>query len=133
MKKFVFTFALLVITQLSFAQDGFKADMKKYMTLSGQISTFELLTKDLVKNIPESNQAAFSKDLKVSLDVLMDKMAEMYMTEFTHEDVKAMIEFYETPAGKKLSEKNGVLFEKGQLIGQEWGMGLQGIMMKYME
>ena len=133
MKKFVFTFALLVMTQLSFAQDAFKEDMKKYMTLSGQISTFELLTKDLVKNIPESNQAAFSKDLKVSLDGLMEKMAEMYMTEFTHEDVKEMIQFYETPVGKKLSEKNDVLFEKGQLIGQEWGMGLQGIMMKYME
>jgi hypothetical protein len=34
---------------------------------------------------------------------------------------------------KKLNEKSAILFEKGQQVGQEWAMGLQGVMMKYME
>ncbi len=134
MKKLLFSVVFICIAQFSFAQDAaFKGDMKKFMELSGQMSTFELLTKDIVDNIPDAKKADFQKELKTSLNGLMDKMADMYMTEFTHADVKEFIKFYETPAGKKLSSKTNVLFEKGQAIGQEWGMGLQGIMMKYME
>lgn len=133
MKKIALTFVLFLAAQFAFAQDAFKADMKKYMELSGQLTTFELLTQELSNNIPEEKRADFNKELKASLNILMDKMAEMYMTEFTHDDVKEMIKFYETPVGKKLSSKNGVLFEKGQEVGQEWAIGLQGIIMKYME
>lgn len=133
MKKVALTFILFVAAQFAFAQDAFKTDMKKYMELSGQLNTFEMLTKELETNIPEAKRAEFNKELKSSLNVLMDKMADMYMSEFTHEDVKEMIKFYESPVGKKLNEKSAILFEKGQQVGQEWAMGLQGVMMKYME
>lgn len=133
MKKVALTFILFITAHFAFAQDAFKTDMKKYMELSGQLNTFEMLTKELENNIPEAKRVEFNKELKSSLSVLMDKMAEMYMTEFTHDDVKEMIKFYESPVGKKLNEKSAILFEKGQQVGQEWAMGLQGVMMKYME
>lgn len=133
MKKLVAAFILLLIANVGFAQNTFKQDVVKYLELSGQKKTFELVTKDIVSNIPAAKQEAFKKDLDASINDLMGKMADIYMTELTHDDVKAAIKFYESPAGKKISSKTEVLYTKGQAAGQEWGMGLQEKMMKYMQ
>lgn len=133
MKKVVLAFAMILVCQFSFAQEAFKNDTKKYMDLSGQMKTFELLTKEITLNVEESKRPEFEKELKASMLVLVDKMADMYMTEFTHDDVKKLIQFYESPIGKKLSDKSEVLFDKGQKVGEEWSVGLQGLMMKYMQ
>lgn len=134
MKKLLLAVAFMLVAQMGMAQDAaFKADAVKFLNISGTASTFEMMTKDIVKNAPADKQAAFKKDLDASIQELIGKMADLYMTEFTHEDIKAMIKYYETPVGKKAASKTGVLFEKGQVVGQEWGMGLQSIMMKYME
>lgn len=134
MKKLLVAVAFMLVAQMGMAQDAaFKADAVKFLNISGTASTFEMMTKDIVKNAPADKQAAFKKDLDASIQELIGKMADLYMTEFTHDDIKAMIKYYETPVGKKAAAKTGVLFEKGQVVGQEWGMGLQSIMMKYME
>ena len=133
MKKLLLTFAVLFVAQVALAQDTFKADVVKYLQMSGQRATFEKLTSQYAQNVPAEKQADFKKELNASLDDLMSKMADLYMTEFTHEDIKAFIKFYETPAGKKLTAKSDVLYDKGQAVGQEWGMGFQGILMKYMQ
>lgn len=133
MKKTVLTFAFLLITTIGFSQDGFKNDVVKYLEVSGQSNTFKMITKDLANNIPEAKKAEFQKELDASISDLMGKMAEMYMAEFTHDDIKSLLKFYESPAGKKLTDKTEVLYNKGQTVGQEWGMGLQTMMMKYMQ
>ncbi|MFD2600553.1 DUF2059 domain-containing protein [Flavobacterium suzhouense] len=133
MKKLFLTLIVLFAAQVTFAQDAFKQDIVKYLNLSGQRKTFELLVKDLSSQIPVEKQADFKKDLNASLDDLMNKMADIYMTEFTHEDIKAVIKFYESPVGKKLTDKSAVLYETGNAVGQEWGMGLQTMLMKYMQ
>lgn len=134
MKKLFLTLIVLFAAQVTFAQDAaFKQDIIKFLNLSGQKKTFELLVKDVVNNIPVEKQADFKKELNASLDDLMSKMADIYVTEFTHDDIKALIKFYESPAGKKLTSKSEVLFEKGNAVGQEWGAGLQGMLMKYMQ
>jgi len=133
MKKLLLTAAFLLVAQLGMAQDAFKKDAIKYLELSGQIKTFELVLNDIVKNVPAEKQVAFKKELDVEMKKLMDKMADLYVSEFTHEDIKAAIAFYESPVGKKFSSKTGVLMEQGQAIGQEWGMNLQPLLMKYMQ
>jgi len=134
MKKLVLAAAFMLVAQIAMAQDAtFKTDVVKFLNVSGTTVTFEAITKDLIKNVPVEKQADFKKDLDVSIQELISKMADMYMTEFTHEDVKAMLKFYESPIGKKMSSKAAVLYDKGQAVGQEWGMGLQTIMMKYMQ
>lgn len=133
MKKVVLTFALLLITTIGFSQEAFKKDVVHYLEVSGQSNTFKMITKDLVNNIPEAKKAEFQKELDASINDLMSKMAEMYMSEFTHDEIKALLKFYESPVGKKLTDKTEVLYTKGQIVGQEWGMGLQTMMMKYMQ
>lgn len=133
MKKIFFAALFVLVANFAMAQDAYKQDVLKYLELSGQAKTFEMITKDLVKNIPAEKQADFKKELDASIKDLMGKIADIYVKEFTHDDIKAAIKFYESPAGKKISSKSDVLFEKSQAVGQEWGMGLQSIMMKYMQ
>ena len=122
-----------MITTIGFSQEAFKNDVLKYLDISGQANTFKMITKDLSTNIPEAKKEEFQRDLDKSIIELMSKMADMYMTEFTHDEIKALLKFYESPIGKKLTEKTEVLYNKGQIVGQEWGMGLQSMMMKYMQ
>lgn len=133
MKKVLLAVAFMFVAQFAMAQDAaFKADALKLLNISGATTQFELAVGQIVKNVPAEKQADFKKDLSESLKGLIDKIADVYMVEFTHDDVKQMIKYYESPIGKKQASKTAVLFEKGQQAGQEWAMGLQSIMMKYM-
>lgn len=133
MKKFVVAFAFVLASQVGFAQDAFKADVKKYIELSGANSQVDVAKNQVLSMIPEAKQAAFLKEFEATLPSYFDKITEVYMQEFTHEDIKKFNEFYQSPAGKKLSSKAGVITEKAMAAGQEWGGQLQGILMKYMQ
>lgn len=132
MKRVLFTFVLLLCVQVGFSQDSFKQDVKKYFTYSGQSAGLEIVKKDLSSNISDDKKEAFEKDLDVSLDQLIDSLAQMYMKEFTHEEIKQINAFYETPVGGKLSSKNEYLLNKGQEISSQWSQGLIELMGKYM-
>lgn len=134
MKKIILLFALVLTTQFVSAQDAaFKADVLKVIKMSGSTAQMESAKKQIMAMIPESKHAEFSKDFEASMPALYDKLAVIYMKEYTPADIKEMIKFYESPVGKKIAEKAGVLFEQSMLAGQEWGAGLQEMMMKYME
>lgn len=134
MKKIIVSFVLSLTVQFGFAQDAaFKADVAKYLDVSGASVTIRMITDKLVDSVSEDKKADFKKELDTSAEDLMSKMADVYMTEFTHDDIKEILKFYETPVGKKLGEKTEVLTEKAQKIGEEWGIGLQSVLVKYMQ
>jgi uncharacterized protein len=134
MKKIILAFAFVLTTQFIFAQDAaFKADVMKVIKMSGATAQMDSAKKQIMAMVPEAKQADFSKDFEATMPAFYDKVAAIYMKEYTHADVKEMIKFYESPVGKKIAEKAGILFEQSMLAGQEWGAGLQELMMKYME
>lgn len=133
MKKFIVTITVVLVSHFGMAQDAFKQDVLKVLKASGSAAQMELAKEQVMGNIPEDKKAAFSKDFDDSLPSLYDKMAKVYMEMYTHEEVKQMLKFYNTPVGKKMSEKSGELTKKNMEAAQEWGMELQGIMMKYMQ
>ncbi|WP_306353977.1 DUF2059 domain-containing protein [Flavobacterium sp. '19STA2R22 D10 B1'] len=134
MKKLLLSLVVICVAQVSFAQDAaFKADVLKYLDVSGASSNISMITKQYVKNVPADKQGEFVKDLDGAIKELMSKTADMYMTEFTHDDVKAILKFYESPVGKKLSSKTEVLAEKGQKVGEAWGPTFQAVISKYLK
>ncbi|MGS4345353.1 DUF2059 domain-containing protein [Myroides odoratus] len=134
MKKIVLVAAFIFAGHFGFAQDSaYKADAEKYMEVSGQMKTFDYMTEDIMLNIPEVKRAEFKKEFDESIKDFKSRMAEVYMEEFTHNEIKELIQLYDTPIGKKLYEKSKVLYDKGQQVSMEWVTGMQGIMMKYME
>ena len=134
MKKILLALAFVLTTQFVAAQDAaFKADVMKVIKSSGATAQMDVAKKQIMAMVPEAKHAEFSKDFDASMPALYDKLAAIYMKEYTHAEVKEMIKFYESPVGKKIAEKAGILFEQSMLAGQEWGAGLQELMMKYME
>ncbi len=134
MKKLVVTFAFVLATQIGFAQDAaFKNDVKKVIEMTGASAQIDVAKKQILGMIPEAKQAAFLKDFDATMPSYFDKVADVYMKEYTHAEIKDMIKFYETPLGKKITSKAGVLTEKTMEAAQAWGVELQSIMMKYMQ
>lgn len=133
MRKIILSVIVLIITQLSFAQDAFKEDVMKILKATGSAAQMEMAKEQIINNIPEEKREDFSKDFDESLPSLYEKMAKVYMDTYTHEDIKQMLHFYNSPIGKKISEKTSELVKKNMEAAQEWGMELQGVLMKYME
>lgn len=135
MKKIILTLALVFIAQLGFSQvdEAFKKDVLKVIENSGAANQMKSAKGQILKMIPEAKQAAFIVEFDATLPSLYDKLATVYMEVYTKEDIKGMLAFYESPVGKKMAASSGVIMEKSQEAGQEWGQGLQGMMAKYME
>ena len=112
MKKLIVTFAFVLAAQVGFAQDAaFKNDVKKVIEMTGASAQIDVAKKQILGMIPEAKQAAFLKDFAATMPS----------------------KFYETPLGKKITSKAGVLTEKTMEAAQAWGVELQNIMMKYMQ
>ncbi|ESU29542.1 hypothetical protein FLJC2902T_00070 [Flavobacterium limnosediminis JC2902] len=135
MKKVILTFAFVLVANLGMAQtnEAFKKDVLKLIEVTGSAGQMKVAKDQILKMVPKEKHAAFLVEFEATMPALYDKMAEIYMQEYTQEDIKAILKFYETPIGKKMSEKAGIIAEKNMAAGQEWGMGLQGMMMKYMQ
>lgn len=133
MKKIVLTIAFIAITQISFAQDAFKNDVKKLIEVSGGAAQIDVAKKQIITMIPEAKQAEFLKEFDATMPTYFQKFYEFYMKEYTHEDIKAMLKFYESPVGKKINSKAGAMAELTISSAQAWGTELQGILMKYMQ
>ncbi len=133
MKKLFITTAFFFIANFAMAQDAFKADVLKVIQQSGAAGPMQAAKEQIMQNIPLTKRADFSKDFDASLPSLYEKLTKVYMETYTHEEVKQMLKFYESPIGKKISESSGEIYKKSTAVGQEWGMELQSVMMKYME
>lgn len=134
MKKLIVTLALVFLTQVGFSQDdAFKKDVLKVIEMSGSANAMKAAKDQILKMIPQEKQAAFILEFDASMPALYDKMAVIYMETYSKEEINGMLAYYESPIGKKIIEKVGVVFEKTQVAGKEWGESLQAVMMKYMQ
>ncbi len=134
MKKLFTILAVVVAVQFGTAQnDTFKQDAIKVIEKSGAGAQFGMVLDQIKTMVPEDKHEELTKDFNATLPSLYSKIAEVYMEEFSHDDIKKILSFYESEVGKKLGSKQGDLMEKAMVAGEQWGMDLQMIMMKYME
>jgi len=131
MKKLLLSIAFLLMAQITIAQDAnFKADVLKLISICGSDGQIKLVKPQVLNMVPENKKENFSKEFDASIPSLDDKMASIYMEIYTPDDIKAMIVFYESPVGKKMSEKAPELVQKSMQVAQEW---IQGLITKYKE
>ena len=83
--------------------------------------------------IPEDKQTAFLVEFDALIAKANESTAKIYMEEYTKEDIKAMLAFYESPVGKKMAEKAEVIAEKSQASMMELQGEIQSLVMKYMQ
>lgn len=56
---------------------------------------------------------------EVDFDVIAPKLADLYVKEFTEDELNQIVKFYDTDLGKKLLAKLPVLMQQGAVISQQ--------------
>lgn len=134
MKKLILTFIFAAVAQIGFAQEdaAFKADVLKVVQKSSG-SQIEAAKKQILGMIPEAKQASFLVEFDGIIAKANEGTVKIYMEEYTKEDIKAILAFYNSPVGKKMDEKAEIITTKTQ----ESMMSLQGevqeLISKYMQ
>lgn len=124
----VFVFSILIVNAQE--KDTYTKDSERLVEIVSE-SAFEPVINQFKAMVAKEKQEAFVKEVESTFPELYAAMAKIYMEEFTHAEVKDILAFYDTPTGKKLAGKTGVLTQKGMVAGQAWGMKLQGLLGKY--
>lgn len=109
----------------------FTADTVEFLKLTGAGAAFDQAVMQIGAIVSAENKEAYAKEAATSVDLLYTKMAAMYMEEFTHDEIKELLKFYNSDLGKKMASKQMSLMQKGMSLGQTWGMELQQIAQKY--
>jgi len=132
MKKILLV-GLFMFAMATQAQENaeFKSETIEFIKLTGAGQAFEAAIDQIGYNVSEANKEAYNKDANATLDGLYDKIAGLYMSEFTQSEVKELVAFYHTDLGKKLAEKQLGLTQKAMGFGQSWGMEVSQIAQKY--
>tara|TARA_R110002050_G_scaffold293182_1_gene449365 strand:+ start:38743 stop:39150 length:408 start_codon:yes stop_codon:yes gene_type:complete len=134
MKKvlLVCMFMVAIVTQAQ-EQDNseFQIETVELIKLTGAGAAFENAIAQIGTMVSETNKEAYTKEANGTLSGLYIKMAELYMAEFTQDEIKELVAFYHTDLGKKLAEKQLGLTQKAMMFGQSWGMEVQTIAQKY--
>lgn len=134
MKKILFTLVLALATQFGFSQDKpFKAEVEQVIEKSGASGQMAAAKKQVLSMIPKEKQAAFLVEFEALIKKVNDATAELYMQEYTKEDIKAMLAFYNSPVGKKMAEKAEILAQKSQESMVALQGEMQALVMKYMQ
>lgn len=133
MKKVMLLVAFVCVSITINAQeevDAFAADTQKLVRIVSE-SAFAPVLDQFSSMVAEDKKEALVADIKATFPDLYAAIAVIYMEEFSHNEIKEILAFYQTPIGKKLAAKTGDLSQKGMAAGQSWGMKLQGILQKY--
>ena len=132
MKNLIILIALCFTLSLQAQDDSdFKNETIEFIKLTGSGAAFEGAIDQIGMMVSEENKAAYTKEARATLGGIYDKIAALYMEEFTHKEIKELIAFYKTDLGKKLAEKQLGLMQKAMMAGQTWGMEVQAIAQKY--
>ena len=61
---------------------------------------------------------------KESFPNLINQLSPVYQKHLSEEDLKTIIAFYNSEAGKKFAEKTPLIAQESMVVGQQWGIEL---------
>jgi len=132
MKKLLLAFAFVLVSQIGFAQENAsKEDVSAVIEKSGNSGQMSAARTQMLTMIPQDKHAAFLVDFDILMKKVNDATVEIYMQEYSKEDVKAMLAFYNSPVGKKMAEKSEKIATKSQESMASLQGEIQALMMKY--
>ena len=124
MKKSLFTIIFLLSVNLGFSQDdNYKNLLTEYLNSQGTIQTFDATFAQMVNMFGAKLDEEKFNELKTEMITsLIDKMLPVYKNHFSESDLKAAILMYNTPIGKKISEKTTLIAQESMQVSMDWGM-----------
>ena len=109
---------LFIITMLIFAINitGFSAETSKQKKIKElfQVMDIQAATNEISQmmlndtgnmKLSKNQKAAMQKEMQSMMDYVLNKQAELYDRHFTEQEIDDILNFYKTPAGKKIIEE----------------------------
>lgn len=132
MKKVILLFAFVAVSQVGFSQTkASKEDALKVISASGSGGMMNAIKSQVLAMIPEDKKAAFITEFDGIIAKVNGKTADIYVEEYSADDIKAMLAFYESPVGKKMASKSEAIMKKSQESMGELQNEIQEVVMKY--
>jgi hypothetical protein len=80
------------------------------------------ITDPRVVNLLNTYMDKMGKEMMsvISVSEMMEGMVPIYQKHFSSEDVKAIIAFYESPAGKKMMDSSSAMMQEGGAVGETY-------------
>lgn len=143
MKKAILFFLLAFTVHCSFGQtDPYQHSLKQLLEVSGTKASFSAVVTQMMvmvkqnnPNVPTAIWNDFEQEmLNTSLDDLVEMLVPVYQKHLSQEDLKSLIVFYQTPAGKRYAEKTPLIMQESMQVGQQWGLQIgQKVLQKLSE
>lgn len=136
MNKLLITLCFVFVGVVASAQIDDPSYKSKVVELIDIQSATQLVMDNMVEqisvSIPEENKVEFKKDMDGIINKMIDKIADIYMENYTKEEVDALMDFYNTPVGKSIQNKLPEMIIKSQMVGESLTPEVMIIMQKYM-
>lgn len=132
MRKLFVLIAILGMCQISLAQSEnseFKQDALKMIKLSN--NAVEASFSQVYAMIPEEKLEDFKNEIQPIMDRYYEKMADISMEFYTHDEIKQLLEFYNSELGQKSLEAQAKITEKAMQMGQQLSSEMMPILQKY--
>ena len=100
--------------------------VRELMTRTGASKIGQQVMENMLRGLADEEDEEFiQKFLSLANpDQLVEMIVPLYVAHFDEETLKALIDFYKTPAGVKLVAAIPAITEGAMLAGQRWGTEL---------
>lgn len=130
MKNWILCFFMLSIF-ISYGQAN-KVDAKLFVEISGVDNRYDEIIQRVINQVGESKREDLKKDLTFFKNKMSEEMVNYYSTKFSQSEIDALIEFYNSPLGKKLVESKAQFHVEFEKKDKEFQNEISRLIMKYM-
>ncbi|MDR3013205.1 MAG: DUF2059 domain-containing protein [Chitinispirillales bacterium] len=104
-----------------------ESDILRLLELSGGAEManqmVDALTQQFQQLLPTAMPATFWDGIKAKVNSgeFLQLSIPVYKKYYTHDEIKELIKFYETPIGRKMAQVSPAMAQEMMVIGQRWG------------
>jgi hypothetical protein len=127
MKKIILVTSLFFVTNQCFSQSTAARDrIKTLLEVTGSgtigIQVMENMINSFKKSMPKVPSTFWDDFMKeVNSATLIELIIPIYAKHYTDAEIIQLLEFYQTPLGKKVIEKLPLISQESYVVGSEWG------------
>jgi uncharacterized protein len=112
--------------------DSFDQDILKLQQINGSAEAFRAIIPQLIDRFKSLNSKVpaevwdeLQKEfINTSITDLQKMLVPVYRKHFSQAEIRQIVAFYETPAGRKMAEKAPLLQQDSYTVGEAWGKQL---------
>lgn len=133
MKKIILLGAFVLAFSAQ-AQDNtaYKNDAIALIKATGTGVSFDGAITQIGTAVAQDKNEQYTAEANETLNGLYSNMADLYTAEFTHDEIKELLKFYDSDLGKKMVSKQLLITQKRMALGRNWVMEVKAIAQKHM-